>query len=241
MPDTLHNLGASLIGTGFAEFATLPICTIKTNYQNSGSQSISKTAKMIFQNSGIRGFYAASAPAIIGQMISTSSKYTMYRYLNGNPDYPIKNRFLNGMTAGIMSSLMTHPLDVVKIHWQMKTPITPEFKKIGPFLLYRGYSKTFAKIAISSSMFFPIYDNVKERVDNHIIASMTSGVISATIMHPVDYLKTRHMAGLPLYQGFNPLIYYKGLTLNLMRIVPHFMITMSIIEFCNKNLTLLKN
>jgi len=50
-------------------------------------------------------------------------------------------------------------------------------------------------------------------------------------MHPVDYLKTRHMAGLNLYSGWNPLIYYRGLSINLMRIVPHFMITMGVIEW----------
>ena len=231
MANNKNNLVSSLIGTGIAEIATLPICTLKTNYQNTGSSSIKKTATEIFQKYGIKGFYSASLPAIAGQMVSTSSKYTMYRFLNANENYPIKNRFLNGMTAGVLTSLMTHPLDVTKIHWQMKTPMIPEIKKIGPFLFYRGYSKTFAKIAISSSMFFPIYDNVYERIPNPIAASTVSGFISATVMQPVDYLKTRHMAGLKLYMGMNPLLYYKGLTLNLLRIVPHFAITMSTIEF----------
>jgi len=49
-------------------------------------------------------------------------------------------------------------------------------------------------------------------------------------MHPVDYLKTRHMAGLKLYDGWDPRVYYRGLSINLLRIVPHFVVTMVVIE-----------
>ena len=66
--------------------------------------------------------------------------------------------------------------------------------------------------------------------ENAISASFMSAIISTTIMHPIDYLKTRHIYGLPLYSGFNPFNYYKGLALNLARIVPHFVITMTTID-----------
>ena len=236
MNNNKNNLFSSLVGTGIGEIVTLPICTIKTNYQNTSSTSIIQTAKKIFKNNNIRGFYSASFPAIVGQMISTSSKYTIYCYLNNNKKYPIKNKFLNGMTAGFFTSLMTHPFDVTKIHWQMKTALLPEIRKNGFTLFYRGYSKTFTKIAVSSSLFFPIYDKINKNLPNPIVASSISGFISGTVMHPVDYLKTRHMAGLKLYMGLNPLLYYKGLSINLMRIVPHFMITMSTIEFLKSKL-----
>lgn len=233
---SLNNFYSSLIGTGIAEIITLPICTLKTNFQNSNHQSIKELTKKIYLKHGIKAFYNASFPAIAGQMISTSTKYTIYKYLTSNEKNPIKNRFVNGMIGGITSSLMTHPLDVIKVHLQMNYNFTSELKKEGFKLFYRGYSKTFTKIAISSSCFFPIYDTIFDKIPNPLISSTVSGFISAIIMHPVDYLKTRHMSGKPLYQGFNPLVYYKGLTLNLLRIVPHFIITMTTIEYLKEKL-----
>lgn len=233
---SLNNFYSSLIGTGIAEIITLPICTLKTNFQNSNHQSIKELTKKIYLKHGIKAFYNASFPAIAGQMISTSTKYTIYKYLTSNEKNPIKNRFVNGMIGGITSSLMTHPLDVIKVHLQMNYNFTSELKKEGFKLFYRGYSKTFTKIAISSSCFFPIYDTIFDKIPNPLISSTVSGFISAIIMHPVDYLKTRHMSGKPLYQGYNPLVYYKGLTLNLLRIVPHFIITMTTIEYLKEKL-----
>ena len=230
----LKNLYASLIGTALAEIITLPICTLKTNYQNSYQTSIQKLTKELYKKNGIKIFYNASFPAIFGQMISTSCKYTIYKFLTTNKKNPIKNKFLNGMIGGIISSTLTHPLDVIKVHMQMKYNFLSELKKEGIKLFYRGYSKTFTKIAISSACFFPIYDIINEKIKNPIVASTTSGFISAVIMHPVDYLKTRHMSGKPLYQGVNPLQYYRGLSLNLLRIVPHFIITMTTIEYLKK-------
>jgi hypothetical protein len=229
-----NNIIFSSLGTAIAELVTLPVCTIKTNFQNTNSMSIISTTKEVYNRAGIRGFYAASYPAIAGQMFSTASKYTIYRYLDTHINYPIKNKFLNGMTAGIISSLVTHPLDVIKIHVQMSRPLSSDIKKYGFRIFYRGYSKTFVKIAISSSLFFPLYDYFKEKISNPVVSSALSGGLTSICIHPVDYLKTRQMAGLKLYNGINPLHYYKGLTLNLMRIVPHFMITMNMIEILEK-------
>jgi hypothetical protein len=228
MENTYKNIIYSSSATAVAEFMTLPICTIKTNFQNIHDMrvkpSIFSVIKDIYSRGGIKPFYAASFPAIGGQIFSTTSKYTLYRYFDSNPDYFIKNKFLNGLTAGVISSIFTHPMDVIKVHMQMGN-------KLGSFQhLYRGYSKTFMKIAISSSIFFPLYDTIKERVENPLLSAGCSGVTACVLMHPVDYLKTRHMAGLGLYEGWNPLIYYRGLSINLLRIVPHFMLTMGVIE-----------
>lgn len=231
MENTYRNIIYSSSATAIAEFITLPICTIKTNFQNIQDMkinpSIINVSKDIYKRGGFSAFYSASYPAIGGQIFSTTSKYTLYRYFDTNPDYPIKNKFLNGMTAGIISSLFTHPMDVIKVHLQMGNKFRME-------KLYRGYSKTFAKIALSSSIFFPLYDTIKAKINNPYLSASCSGIVACILMHPIDYLKTRHMAGLNLYEGWNPLIYYRGLSINLLRIVPHFVITMGVIEGMKK-------
>jgi hypothetical protein len=241
-----QNLYYAAIGTSLAEIVTLPVCTLKTNFQNGSSKSIVETAKSMYISGGIKMFYRASYPAVVSQVFSTSSKYVLYRYLDENSILVNKSdkscsqihnfscKVLNGMTAGIMSSLITHPVDTIKIHMQMNTPFVPQLKIHGLKLFYRGYSKTLSKICVSSSLFFPLYDFCNEKIHNPIIASAISASIATTLMQPLDYLKTRHIYGSVLYQGWNPLIYYKGLSLNLARTVPHFIIVMTTIDFLKK-------
>lgn len=237
MQDIYRNASCAITGTFVAEIATLPICTIKTNYQNTESKSIANTAQTMYRKFGLKVFYQASFPAVGAQILSTTSKYTLYKYLNNKSENKWSNKFINGITSGVITSLATHPLDVVRTHMQMNTKIVPEIKKIGPTIFYRGYSKTFSKIAVASALYFPLYDIFQSYTGNVVVASFFTGVVACTITHPLDYMKTRQMNGLNIWRGVNPFNYYKGLSLNLARIVPHFMITMSVIEMCSNYLS----
>ena len=230
----LDNIINSVIASGVSELVTLPLCTIKTHCQNANNSSIKQTVKKIYRSGGFFAFYRASVPAISSQIFSTSFKYTTYRYLN---DTKIISPYsiVNSLVAGVASTIITHPLDTVKIHLQMNTPFLPQIKKHGFSIFYRGYSKTLSKICISSCLFFPLYDFTNSKLNNAFTASVITSIISTTIMHPLDYLKTRHIYGLQLYQGLNPRVYYTGLSVNLLRIIPNFTIIMMIIDFLEKN------
>lgn len=217
----------SVIATGVAEFLTLPICTCKTVYQNSNHNSIKYTVNDIYSRLGIKGFYQASLPAISSQIFSTSSKYVLYRKLESSKVLS-DNKFINGAISGVVSSLFTHPLDFIRVHWQMNA----DFQVKHFDALYRGYSKTFSKVIVGSSLFFPLTDLAKTKTDNIILASLLSGIVSTIVIQPIDYLKTRHIYGLSLYSE-SP---YKGLSLNLLRVVPHFMIVMTCIDFLDKKI-----
>ncbi|XWV25230.1 putative oxoglutarate/malate carrier protein [Tupanvirus deep ocean] len=230
-----NNIVYPAIATTLAEVTTLPICTIKTNYQNTSGITVWKTISNIYKTGGLAAFYKASPPAIASQVYSTTSKYFLYRYLEKS-DYAFSNKMINGVISGIASSIISHPIDSVKIHWQMNSPLISAINKNGIGILYRGYTKSFAKTCLGSSLFLPIYDYANNHFRNPLYASFFSAIVSTTIIHPVDYLKTRHIYGESLYQGFNLLAYYKGLSLNLMRVVPHFVIIMTTIDFLQNNL-----
>lgn len=223
----------SAIATIVAEIITLPICTFKTNYQNNSTLSMQQCLKNIYMKNGISGFYKASVPAIMSQTYSTSSKYFLFRFFE-NKNYPYTNKMINGIISGILTSLITHPIDNIKIHLQMNDSFMCKLRENGFGLFYRGYSKSFGKTVISSSMFFPLYETLNEYFEKPVVSSMLTAIISTTIMQPLDFLKTRHIYGLSLYNGLNLQHYYRGLSLNLMRIVPHFVITMTTIDFLNK-------
>ena len=245
--DALRNLGFSAISTVIAELATLPICTVKTQYQNTSGASVGATISRLYNSHGISAFYKASVPAILSQTFSTSSKYVVFRYLQAkevkfvqDPSMSFVNKMLQGVIAGVTSSLMTHPIDAVKIHWQMRKPFVPVLKTEGPHVLYRGYRRTLGKIVVSSAMFFPMYESFLTNTEKSnlslpvrsVLSSAASASIATIVMQPLDYRKTRELYGLdtkiPLWQSGKAL--YKGMGLNLARVVPHFVITMTLIE-----------
>jgi len=236
----IKNLTNSAIATAISEVLTLPICTIRTNYINQlyPKQTLSELIKTNYNTYGLKWFFSAKYPAIAGQIISTSSKYTLYKVL---PFYnPLNaftsNKFLfdvsNSIGAGILTSLITHPLDYVKIQTQMNN------LNLNPKHVYRGYSKTFAKATIGGATFLPIYDWAKDNFSNPILSSAFSAILSTIIMQPFDYLKIRNIYGISNFKYKN---LFDGVGLNLLRIVPGFMITMSLIEFLNKKVYTLED
>lgn len=213
----------SVVGTGIAELVTLPICNWKTQYQN-GNLGILATAQQMHRNDGYRSFFRAQLPAIGAQIFSTSAKYTLYRRLqrmSGN-----ENKILNGIMSGLVVSTITHPIDFIRVNAQMGSDPLKEIRSTGFMVLYRGYTKTLSKVVVGSALFLPLYDSFLERTGNPILSSLGSALVSTTIVHPLDYMKTRRLYGNDLRLRDC----YRGLSLNLLRVVPHFMITMTIIQ-----------
>ncbi len=236
--DWKKNLLCSATATAVAEVVTLPICTLKTFVQNQPlgtSPSILNCTKTIYRQHGFRGFIHGSSVATAGQIISTSSKYVLYRSLGTWEVNPWKEyRVFNGLVSGVLTTVITHPLDFVKVHWQMKTPIAPVLRKEGASVIYRGYSKTLSKVGLGSMLFFPIYDWLNKDFGwGQSAAAFGSAVMSTCIMQPVDYLKVRHLYHANTHLSWyvkKPWELYRGISLNLMRIVPHFCLVMVITE-----------
>jgi len=227
-----NNIINSSIATGIA---TIPICTIKTNYQNiiPANVGIMKTIQIMYKNNGIKIFNSSSLPVLFSPILSTSSKYSTYKYLDTNNIIP-NNKIANIFITGTLFSLMTHPIYVSKINLPKRKSVD-WISKNNLFIFEQCYSKLFIKSSISCSIYFPLYEKLGYYSQNKIINSVISASIATLIIHPIDYLKTRHIAGLPLYNGFKPINYYRGLTLNMTRIVPHFVITMYCIEKLSNN------
>ena len=240
-----HDLIISSIATIIAEILTLPICTVKTIYQtNLKYKSIIDVCKVTYKNRGLLGFYNASLPAIASQTVSTSTKFTSYMFLRSvrhiAPD-DIMNNIINGIGAGIISSVFTHPFDVIKIHKQNGLSFSYELKRHGLSLFYRGWSKSLSKSIILTSIIFPMYDFYKFKIKNILVAAALSSITATVILQPIDYLKVRHISGEKLYQSNMGLIstiryFYRGFHVNLSRVIPHFTITMSLIDLFKNNL-----
>jgi hypothetical protein len=76
---------------------------------------------------------------------------------------------------------------------------------------------------------------VTQETLNIMLSSGMAAIIATTIYQPFDYMKTRHLAGhKPVYNWAFFKTLNKGLKINLLRVVPHFMITMSCTEYFKK-------
>jgi hypothetical protein len=228
------------IASSIAEICTLPICTVRTNYINLSKSDPNKTIKQIIKtayiNHGIRWFYSSKFSAIGGQVLSTTSKYTLYNYLSTNN--PIKSdKYLhnvtNGIIVNILTSLITHPLDYIKINKQMGCIVN----NFNPFI-YKTYGPNLSKAILSGAVCFPIYDLTKYYTNDSIISGLSSAVISTAVIQPLDYLKIRRIYGLKFDNIGN---LYTGYTLYLIKIVPCFMITMIMTEKIKQMLNLTVN
>lgn len=231
------NLFPSLIGTLGAEIITLPICTVKTIYQNNPMhKSIGYTVKNIIETTGYKGFIQASPHAVLSQVISTSTKYTFYhkikKFRQTDSNDLISNSF-NGLVGGILGSFFSHPIDVWKNYVQRNEYFN--WKSFNPKLYYQGYTASIYKNAVLYSCLFPLYDYYKKKFNNVLISSVFTTMTVSAIIQPFDYYKTVKMAGTNVkFDMGNIKQFGRGFNLMLLRSVPHFLITMGITEKIKK-------
>jgi hypothetical protein len=235
----MDNFIPSAVGTLCAELATLPICTIKTVYQNSTQTTKpSDVVLQIYRNhAGVRGFFQASVPAVLSQVISTASKYHFYHMFKSirqtNAEDLVSNS-LNGMAGGLLGSVLTHPIDVWKNHIQRGQRFP--WQK-GMRIWYQGYTGSIAKNIVLYSCLFPIYDYYKLRIEHQAIAAVATTLTCSLLVQPVDYYKTVLMAGNRFTGYMNP---YRGFTMMVSRSVPHFMITTYVTETVKQSMESIK-
>jgi hypothetical protein len=233
--NNFNHLFSNTIGVITAEFITLPICTLKTIYQTQKEKNLSirDTAIKIYNQRGIWGFYEAKISAISSQTLSTVSKYGFYQIIKtyrNTPQNDLLNNSINGCAGGILGSIISHPIDVLKNYNQRGDKnYFNDIKNSGIKIMYKGFSQTILKNILLYSSIYPIYDFYKSKISDksYITAPLTTLTITM-YLQPIDYLKVNIMAGNKVNLNIKEL--YKGTSLHLMRSIPHFLITMTITE-----------
>ncbi|KAK6113137.1 Mitochondrial carrier family protein [Brugia pahangi] len=170
-----------------------------------------------------------------------------------------------GGIAGCVSRTCTAPLDRVKIYLQVHATLLNRlrFPKAAKLLYEEGGLKSFwrgngvnvAKIAPESAIKFLSYDVVKRLIIKHrdeghklqiserLAAGSAAGLVSQTIVYPLEVLKTRLAlrrsnqleSGLvdlavKMYRNEGFLCFYRGIVPNLIGIIPYAGIDLAIYE-----------
>ncbi len=220
-----HKFKNSFLSTIIAESIMLPITTIKTVYQTTKNKSILHTTKNIYQQRGIKGFYRSAFPSILSQSISTSTKFMVYYSVVKCGGDNLFCNILSSLLAGIVACSVVHPINVIKQHQERGLSFIERLNVVGPKLFYRGYTKGLL-LSILLTLSFPVYDQCKKNIANTFLAAAVASIIITTLVQPIDLLKIR---GIAAKRGYYR--HYRGFHINLVRSVPHFVITMSFIEY----------
>lgn len=212
-----------------AELGTFPADTTKTRLQVQGQKINVHNRELryrgmvhglyrIAREEGPRALYSGIAPALLRQATYGTIKIGIYHSLKRtivqNPkDETLMVNMFCGMVAGVVSSAVANPTDVLKVRMQadsskeMRTPMPRAFLKIynteGTKGLWRGVFPTSQRAAVVAGVELPVYDTSKryilshgilgDTIFTHFIASVIAGLAGAIASNPIDVVKTRMM------------------------------------------------
>ena len=108
-----------------------------------------------------------------------------------------KAEFYSSIVSGSLLSLISTPINVVKIPLQSNTInysplhiIKDIHKKYGIAGFYRGGGGTFLRDVSWNGVYFPLYKNLNENyIDNKILSSILAGSIAMTVSYPFDGIR----------------------------------------------------
>eukprot|EP00111_Clytia_hemisphaerica_P004439 TCONS_00012687-protein len=199
---------------------TAPLEKLKIIAQTSSNQTtkLSQTFTHIYRHEGMRGFFAGNfancvrvfpTSALVCLVYSRMIKYTPVDNTK-NPNQPLW-RFVSGVTAGIVSTAATHPLDVVRARLTIQdrtsantyTGILNAFKRITAEEGYQGLYKGLRPSLVSIAPFLGLqqcsYDvlklyAVKRYSESHttfLMCGAFAGMFAQTVVHPLDVIRRR--------------------------------------------------
>lgn len=208
-----------------AEFGTFPIDTTKTRLQVQGQHNslhtelryrgMTHALAEISKHEGYRALYAGIAPAVLRQStygtIKFGTYYTLKKFVAQYRQDPKEDVFMNvlcAVTAGMLSSAIANPTDVLKVrmqvhghHHSLVSCFQDVYHHEGIGGLWRGVGPTAQRAAIIAAVELPVYDfckhhlipKVGDTVANHFISSFIASLGSAVASTPTDVIRTRLM------------------------------------------------
>jgi len=193
-----------------------PLDSVKTRVQESKNpRGFAETAKNVYKQHGLlilyQGYTANLAFIIFEKALKLSVNDIAREQLadkkSGNVS-TFKGAIAGG-TAGFIQSIVTTPMELLKIKGQiaakkgeqfsLKSALAGKVKQEGIRGLYRGWSATVVRDVPWSFLYFPFYANLKDSnlfgggksFSGNFLAGMIAGAVSSGVCTPLDVIKTR--------------------------------------------------
>lgn len=259
-----------------ARTTTAPLERIKLLFQvqavpSSGERagaytSVRQAWLRIYREEGFRAFWKGNGANVVrifpytAVQMAANDQYKRF----AAPDQEsllVAQRLAAGASAGVTATLVTHPLDVVRLRMSLQgrayPGIWPTMSKMvrteGALSLYKGLSPAIVGIAPYAAITFSCYDLLKQQfyadreqsAPGNLAMGGLSGTVAATICYPLDTIRRRmQMAGtlysgqmnafLKIWQREGLLGFYCGYAANSLKIIPSSGIRFVTYEWCKQ-------
>ncbi|KAL2629662.1 hypothetical protein R1flu_014348 [Riccia fluitans] len=219
---------AGAVAGAAAKTVTAPLDRVKLLMQVHGVQAAQAGVKRgigfieailkIGTEEGVKGYWRGNLPQVI-RVIPYSAvqlfAYETYKKLlkGDNEELPVLRRLAAGACAGMTSTLVTYPLDVLRL----RMAIDPAAKSMGQVALnmmkdegfasfYRGLGPSLFGIAPYIALNFCVFDlvkkslpeDIKKRPEASFLTALASATFATTICYPLDTVRRQlQMKGTP--------------------------------------------
>lgn len=186
---------------------------LNKNNRNSLKPSFLNATKVIYKESGFKGFYLGIIPRIGGVIPMRMTYWTTMTQMNNivesknfncrfnTNDYMIVDKYIKyvfpGLVAGSIQTIIDNPIEVAKIRLMTKKNNTDSklselklYSKEGIKSMYVGFIPTVIRnsiFAVFVSSFVKIYGEKKE---NKFISAAIGGALGSIFSQPFDVIKT---------------------------------------------------
>lgn len=220
-----------LIGGTCGVLGSHPFDTVKTRIQTSGGSIIS-SARKIYSELGIKGFYRGILPPTAGFAMEKFIVFGVYENLK---HLGIKNDFLCGILAGLACTSVVSPYEKIKIKMQNNSnlSLTNAIRNESLQTIYKGYTPTLVREVPGYGIYFTTYKFLKERTKNPtplhtFMYGGLSGLSSWVFIYPSDPVKTLMQEKeyslresiTKIYQKRGIMGFYKGFNIAMLRVIP---------------------
>jgi len=188
--------------------------------------SISGSLAKMYKDEGWRGYFKGNGTNIVRIVPYSAAQFAAFEKFKkmlikeGEKDLTPLNRLNAGAMAGIVSVVVTYPLDLIRTRLSVQSVTDPQYKGIvdawmtimrseGIFALFKGITPTVLGVAPYVGLNFMTYETLKAFVKTNIspepttyqllTCGGTAGAIAQTITYPCDVLRRKMQM-----QGFSP-------------------------------------
>jgi len=208
-----------------------PLERLKILYQvqppsNKEYISITGSLKKMYTDEGWRGYFKGNGTNIVRIVPYSAAQFAAFEHFKrvlikeGENDLTPLNRLNAGALAGIVSVVVTYPLDLIRTRLSVQSTTNPQYKGIvdawmtivkteGVGALFKGVTATVLGVAPYVGLNFMTYETMKAFVKTNISPEPTTvqlltcggaaGAIAQTITYPCDVLRRKMQM-----QGFSP-------------------------------------
>jgi len=203
--------------------ATFPLDLSKTRLQNQVVKpgqprkytNLFQTVKVVGQQEGLKGLYSGYAINVGFIVFEKAIKLVandMFRLALADKEtgnVSLKNSIIAGSSAGAAQTIVTTPMELLKIKGQEAGSQGKRFNlakvvgeilaKEGPIGFYRGWCSTLIRDVPFSFFYFPMYAELHnldafgggDSFKGNLAAGMISGATAGAMSTPTDVIKTR--------------------------------------------------